>query len=494
MNFEESYLGLIIETYEKEIMKRGDPKGYKVLAFKSVNDLKSVTSTSKKTLSSFPGSKYDLEKNPEDANKKQDKSAKLESLLKNPKTGNIPLVGADFNHYIEKCFGCDLRLQWDWQFLPPDGLMNPLGDLMDEILSNLALLNNALNSKKKIEQICALIKLFDGIPCPQDLLTLFLSLKMLLGKYAKIGLQLKLDWFALFGPIITSITGLLSYIVNFLFDMITAPLDCQITQFSTNLEILRILDSELFATSHTKGSVESSTTSGVRTTNESVLGIDQESFTNVNGSAVTDFNSAGIDVDSQESVQNKGLGVVDGKQLSLPSGATTGFSISGFLKNVGTTSPSFMDLSYPEQFLVGFIESKDYLTHLKMKILEVLNALNGLVGGKLLDIQNMSALIVIAEMMALVAQLLQTDFKTLCQPQNKVQFNTFVKSFIEQTDDSIVIDISTSDLGNTVAKITTLDGTSEVLTLKQCSSANTAEDIKQVENILAEIERLTRNE
>jgi len=490
MNFEESYLGLIVEIYEKEVMKSGDPKGYKVLTYKSVGDLKSVTGASRKSVSAFPGSKYDLEKNPDAATKKQDKTSTLDKLLQNPKSGSIPIAPKALNGYLEKCFGCDLRLQWDWQFLPPDELLNPLAGLMDSILANLDALEDVFNSKKKLEQICSLIKLFDGIPCPQDLLNILFAMKMLLGKYIRVGLKLKLDWFALLGPIVTAITGLLSYLVNFIFDMIMAPLDCQIVSMNSGLEVLRILDSDLFTTSNSKGSTEVKVNEGERITGSSILGTDTEIFSEAQGSAVTDKDAAGVDADVHASIQNKAVGIAP----ALPAGATTGFSVGTFLNNIGTDKPSFLDLSYPEQFLVGMIEVKDYITHYKLKILEVLEALNGLVGGKLLDIQNMSALIVIAEMISLVIQLLQTDFKTLCEPQNKTQFNTFVKSFIAQTDGSIVVDVSASDKGDTIAKITTLEGISEVVTLKQCNSANTAEDIKQVENILKEIERLTRNE
>ena len=143
--------------------------------------------------------------------------------------------------------------------------------------------------------------------------------------------------------------------------MIMAPLDCQIVSMNSGLEVLRILDSDLFTTSNSKGSTEVKVNEGERITGSSILGTDTEIFSEAQGSAVTDKDAAGVDADVHASIQNKAVGIAP----ALPAGATTGFSVGTFLNNIGTDKPSFLDLSYPEQFLVGMIEVKDYITHYK---------------------------------------------------------------------------------------------------------------------------------
>lgn len=487
-SFEEQYLGLIIETYEREVMRLGDTRGYKVLASKVMNDISSVTKTVSKTLDSFPGSKYNIEDSSFDATERSSKSVSSDILKRN----NINIDSSALNDYLNKCFGCDLRLQWDWQFQPPDGLLDPFSGLLDSILSNLDAFKDVFNTNKRIQQLCSIPSLFNGIPCPQDIIALILAIKLLMNKYISFGIKIKLDWFSLFGPIITALINLLNYLVNFIFDAIGAPLDCLISAMGSGLDLLRLIDST-FATPLIKlGKTETTTNISTETdnTNVSVLGRDYLELSEITTTRVGPNISLQSEISS--SVQYKSVGSLENKDLLIPTNSMVGFNLAKLHSNIGNSNSSWLDLSLAEQIIAAIVEARDYLAYYRAKMLETIDALNGLVSNtKLIDIQNMSILIALADITSMLSQLLSVDLKTLCSDNDPVTLNTFVKTFVQTTDDSIVVDIQMKE-GSMVANIIGIDSSSEIK-LKSCSSANTNEEIKQVENILAEIERLTNH-
>lgn len=480
MNLEQQYLSSIIQAYETELNKSNDARAFKVLSLKGINDLKSVTSFSKKSINSFSGTKYDFESNPDEAKNK--KEFNVDTLLDNLKKIDIELIGGDLGDYIEKCFNCELRLKWDWQFLPPDVLLNPLDLLMDEILKALSFLEKVINgSQKKLEQLCYLPLLFNGIPCPQDILALILSLKILLDKYKVLSLKLKIDWMALFAPFVMAIVSLLSYLVDLIFSALSAPLACTLSVMSSGLEYARLINSALFSTPNVKSDPSANKVTEILTEYNEVVG----------ERTTTSIASADEVLGSKITSETKtNLETIPASNMAIATGVETGFTIENFFNGPELNKPNWFDLSLLEQIYVGTVEAKDWLNFYKRKIDELLAAFLGLVKGKkLLDIQNMSIIIVIIELISLLVLLLQTDLTTLCEAKDKSKLEHLMKSFLATTDDSLDVSVETNENGETLAKIS--NGSD--ITIVSCSKANTSEDLKAIEDILSEIERLTRN-
>jgi hypothetical protein len=164
MNFEESYLGIIIDTYEREAMKSGSPKALKLMAMKSVSDMQAVSHVAVDSVSKFPGSSFNFDEDPESA--KSTNSGSVDAgLLAAAGLGLDESTGKIFTDYLTKCFGCDLRINLSWQLLPPEGLLSSFESMFDGVLDALQQLAAiAKPSAGKAAEICALIKLFDPMP------------------------------------------------------------------------------------------------------------------------------------------------------------------------------------------------------------------------------------------------------------------------------------------------------------------------------------------
>lgn len=462
-NYEQQYLGLIIQEYETMVMKNHDSKSFKLMMYKSVDDLKSITSVTKKTTDSFPGSKYNFDEKPSGA---KDRTKKKSSAKALKKIGLESVKDSTLEDYLEKCFGCDARLSFDFQFLPPDAMLGSFLNMLKEIEYIIGQITLSFDSKKRVEQLCSVAAMFNGIPCPQDLLTIILSLKILLGRYSDIGISLKIDWLTLLGPIIQGLTQLLGSLVSMAFDAVIGPIDCTGALMMSGIDVLRLQDPDTYSTGKSKKSAKSSSSK----TEDNIL------KTNYGGGA---------------SIEQ------EGSATSFSAGASSSLIVStdklptDKLTDLMSNNPNgnnFFDLSMPEQLLLAVGEARNFLNDFKKKIMATVDNLNGLVkSGKLFELKNLSIAIFIADLISFLIQLLNTDFKSLCTDPKK---SPLLENFILDLTGAEKVRI-TSAGDETEAAIYGIDGIVSTVKLNSCSLSANAVDLNEIQNILAEIERLT---
>lgn len=500
MNFEESYLGIIIDTYEREAMKSNDPNALKLMSIKSSEDMKALAGVAEKAMLRFPGSSSNFDEDPGSAASLESGSISINALTALG-FGFEKHSAETFSGYLEKCFGCDGRINLKWQFLPPEGLLTGLESMFDGIKAALeALKNLAKPNKRKAAEICALIKLFDPIPCPQDLMILAMGLKMLLFKFTSAGLKLKLDWMSLFGPLIQAIVGALGYVVNIAFDAILGPLDCTLSSMTANLDLMRAFDPATFSKSLQDGikAAESSDTTQGSNLLDKLGTINTSSYTLENKS---NLQSSLIDyrlvTDRTENIPptsiSKGSDIVSvpgvngSKSLKVPDGMSLDFSIADMMTSSGSR-PMFADFSLPEQMIYSVDEVKRYLDALKKEILIVISSLNGLVHtGKLLEVQNLTAAIMVAELISTIATILKFNIKSCDDPKEHTKLEQLIAELTKATK----VKIETGDDNQSIATITDIDGTIEKVTLHSCSYGTAPVPLDEIKRILADIERLT---
>lgn len=149
----------------------------------------------------------------------------LQQLLgKNP--DNILGLDEDILRYLQECWDCDLKIQFDWQ-LKPLNLLIGLEGFLDDIEDLIDMINDMLDPAKFLANFC---DFFDGFSwiCPPDLVALLLALAMLIKKYMMLAININLDWTALLGPLIKWIIDAIASFLQQIVQIIVAPLDCVI--------------------------------------------------------------------------------------------------------------------------------------------------------------------------------------------------------------------------------------------------------------------------
>lgn len=142
------------------------------------------------------------------------------------KLPGIEGIDEDILKYMEECWDCDLKVQFDWQ-LKPLNLLIGLEGFLDDIEDLLNMLNDMLDPSKFLANFCDFFDGFNWI-CPPDLVALLLALSMLIKKYMMLSIDINLDWTALLGPIIKWIVDAIASFLQQIVQIIVAPLDCVI--------------------------------------------------------------------------------------------------------------------------------------------------------------------------------------------------------------------------------------------------------------------------
>jgi hypothetical protein len=474
-------------------MKSNDPDALRLMSIKSAEDMKSLASVAKKAVHRFPGSSSNFDEDPDSSASLESGSISVDALAALG-FGFEKQNSSAFGDYINKCFGCDLRLNLKWQLLPPEGLLAGLESMFEGIQAALdCLMNIAKPNKRKAAEICALIKLFDPMPCPQDIMILAMGLKMLLFKFTSTGLKLKLDWMSLFGPLVQAIVGALGYVVNIAFDSISGPLDCTLSSMTANLDLMRVLDPSTFSKS-----LQMSAAGGSDTSSGFV-----DKLGGLNTSFTAEATSSDLTIDYQMNTErtenipptsmNKWTdtgsmsGVKGSKSLKLPDGVSSDFSISDMMSSSGD-GPKFGDFSLPEQIVYSIDEVKRYIEALRTEIQLLISSLNGLVHtGKLIEVQNLTAAITLIELIMIIAAIVKFNIKSCDDPKER----TKLEQLITELTRAAKTEIETGVDKQSIATITNIDGTVEKVTLHSCSYGTAPVPLDEIKRILADIERLT---
>jgi len=394
-------LGLITSKYEEALLKSEDKKAFKVMLASTIKDLDFINQITENSINKFPGTKYS---DTVPSKKQSQETVSLEVLE------NLNLKNVDPNkllNYIEKCLDCDNRIKFDFQLNPDLNLSESFSNLMSDVNQSLSLIDETFSKERDLSQICALLRLFEGITCPQDILMMIISFKLALKQYASQGLSLKFDWLTLFGPIIQGIAQLLAALTNTMFSIIENPLDCLMSKIYANLDLLKQINPDMFNGSDPNIlniSTVSSTKDGFK---QNTLTLEQ----------------------FDEKINQKN---------SVPTGFDLNFNLIDFINLNG--SDSFSKLSLPDKFVLAFQDARNTIARLKNKILELINNINGLVkNGKLLEIKNISIILFITDILSFLGEFINLDFDNLYQlcENNPSKLEDLVKSLYNDVDTSV---------------------------------------------------------
>jgi len=251
-------LSLIIDTYEKAAIRSETRAGALVASLSPLYACRQIAESSQKTLEMLAKKHTEnlsgVGETPEESYAKQSNTSsaddsscapntvELEPVQSNFTTPQVPIAGWETDPWeaigdwlgldpevlnstnMEECFGCDLRMELNWE-LPSVNLVLPLQELLTDMESSIEGLSARIDPYGMLEDLC---KFFDGLNlvCIPDLVTMLVSIKLLLRKYITFGLELKLDWTAIIGPLLKMIVDSLASLVNQIQSIVLAPIDC----------------------------------------------------------------------------------------------------------------------------------------------------------------------------------------------------------------------------------------------------------------------------
>ena len=152
----------------------------------------------------------------------------------------LEIFGGEDNptkNYLEDCLGCNLRLNFDWQ-LKPLALLGPINAFLEGLEDSLNKLLSRIDPFNILKEICWALNHLKTL-CPQDLLLVLLSLKLLLKKYILQLFNIKIDWTILLGPLLKFIIDAIASLLDNIARIILAPIDCVLAGLRTANELQR---------------------------------------------------------------------------------------------------------------------------------------------------------------------------------------------------------------------------------------------------------------
>jgi hypothetical protein len=138
--------------------------------------------------------------------------------------------------WLDECQPCDLRLNFAWQFQPTN-LLEPFNQMFDQIEQMIDQFSERIDPFKSLQGLCTLLDALKGA-CLPDLIMILMSLKMLIGKYTSFGLDIKLDWTTILGPLLKLILDAVLALFQAIMQIMTAPIDCSIAMLEGINELI----------------------------------------------------------------------------------------------------------------------------------------------------------------------------------------------------------------------------------------------------------------
>ena len=318
--------------------------------------------------------------------------------------------GAQMGDWIKECFGCDLRLSFNWQLQPID-LLLPIGNFLGDINNALGKFDNFFDENKLIASLCDLLNGLNFL-CIPDLLAILMALKMLLKSYLTFQFSLKVDWSVLLGPILKLILDAIVTLLQQVAAIIVAPLDCAYAALMS----VSALQDELAATAALAAAVGARIADNVKdfsnddgkfaladnTTDveHRFKDVSTASF-NVDGNQdegglLPDVNIPALSVSARDGTQE----AKKGSAFSFP----TGFEIDSNTRLPDALKiPEFLQSNPFKQLALSVKEARDYIMDLVRNIILALRSLEGLVSGGLsLSLGNLGLILFIQDMIRLI--------------------------------------------------------------------------------------------
>lgn len=360
-----------------------------------------------------------------------------------------------FSKYVEKCLSCDGRFLFEFEMMPDGAFFLQLGQILDEIESAISALNKAFSPNTKlIEQLCAFLNMLGNIACPQDLIALAIALQLMINRKMTYALQIKLNWWGLFGFAIKWFIETLSSLIDQLAQMLEAPLKCLLAALTAGLETVRAFDNAFTTLSNVP--------------NRAALNIDpktQRVTFSLSGDNIFDTKYEEVTAVPDQTITN---GISGGFATTQAAGSKANVSPNGPL-SVAINSieegyatalaavPNIYDLSLPEQLVLLNKTAIEEIEALKMKIQEALGSVKRLVSNnKILDIKLMLDIKFLMQIAGLLVYLGSLDsLSDMCKMENAPNLTKIVEDMTGATDVAIVpssnskFDISYSINGKT---------------------------------------------
>lgn len=312
---------------------------------------------------------------------------------------------------MEECFGCDLRMELDWQ-LPSLNIALPILDLLGDIEGIVNDLLGRIDPYGMLEELCLF---FDGLfpICIPDLIAMLIAFKLLIRKYLTFALELKLDWTAIIGPLLKLIVDALASLVNQIQAIILAPLDCIIDA----LEMANDLINQAADTWNTALAAGQAVGSAIKNPFDAVSAsatpspeisyeasdLDEASFGDKVAAALQDPHAGAI---GSFDTQGSGTAAASGS-FGLQTGATftlkSGDTLESALKEKNTEPPNIL-----ETVILTLREARDYIKKFFAMIMFSLKSLNAFMSGGLgLQLQNAGILLLVMDIISLVMLIMQ---------------------------------------------------------------------------------------
>ena len=139
--------------------------------------------------------------------------------------------------YLKECLQCDFKATFDWQ-MQPLNLMNPINKLLGDIEGIFDNFKSHLNPFNLLTNLCGTLDGF-RLMCVPDLINILLALQMLLKKYIMAGLDIKIDWTAIVGPLLKVIVDAIVAFLQQIIAALLAPIDCIIKNMVSVDELIK---------------------------------------------------------------------------------------------------------------------------------------------------------------------------------------------------------------------------------------------------------------
>lgn len=367
-------LSIITQAYEEGLKRNDDELAIKVLALKPLSGINKMLNTTESVLDdSMQSNEY--------ATSQESQTTLNTSKFLNLSFGTQlqELTGeSNLLDYLDDCFDCDLRVEFQWQ-LAPLNLLDSLFDLLDEINAALTLLEKGIDPNAFLGDLCTFLNNLRWL-CIPDLIALLVSLQASLQIKKVELLKISFDWTTLLAPLLQAVLQILDMILDGAFDIINAPIECLYGALRTLADLEK-------AALEAKYSFEGLTD------------------TTIDINVQNNYRSVGLDPEDLDvNIGNSKTKNTDYGQFDFYTG--TDFSVVRIPDALA--DPSFANAHWTSKMLVPIADLRADLHGLKQQLDDALAALKGLTSnGLLLQIQNVSSILYIIQMIKLCILLIE---------------------------------------------------------------------------------------
>ncbi len=246
------YLSLLIREFEDAALASGKREGYLAVANGTTYNADVVLDAQERSLNRVDETRSKIQKPTIEQNTNPEINAPNEAEGTIAESPSQPLILVDEDvdltslfgganspvaNYLEECFGCSLRLKFDWQ-LKPLNLLAPINAFLDSLNAQLDRLLDRINPFELLQDLCWALNQLKTL-CPQDIIILLAAIKLLIKKYLLQIFNVRLDWTTLLGPLLQALVEALSDLFDNIFALLMAPLDCVVAGLTSANNLLK---------------------------------------------------------------------------------------------------------------------------------------------------------------------------------------------------------------------------------------------------------------